>query len=246
MADHLLEKKANQFRLALGAASNPLSLFSVLLKLDVLTVFKPMGDGFSGMAIRVGEPGNLKRFILVNSSHPVGKQHFTICHELYHLFIQEQFSSMICFTGKFSKDDPEEYNADVFASFFLLPTAGLEALIPDQELKKNKITLSTILKIEQTFTCSRAALLYRLKQMQIIDGSGYEFFKGDVIRNAWNYGYDTSLYQPGNHNKVIGDYGTIARCLYEKEKISESHYLSLLLDLGINTEEIEGLTNGEE
>lgn len=132
------------------------------------------------------------------------------------------------------------------ASFFLLPQAGLECLIPDNEFKKNKISLATILKIEQTFTCSRTALLYRLKTLGIIDGTGYELFNKNIMRSALTYGYSIDLYKAGNHNKVIGDYGTVARALFEKEKISESHYLSLLLDLGMNTEEVERLSNGEE
>lgn len=248
MADQVLEKKANWLRGMLGLSANDcLSMNSLLLKLDVLTVFKELGDGFSGMAIRVGEPDTQKRFILVNSTHPVGKQHFTICHELYHLFIQENFTSRICNTGKFNRNgDIEEYHADVFASFFLLPQAGLECLIPDNEFKKNKISLATILKIEQTFTCSRTALLYRLKTLGIIDGTGYELFNKNIMRSALTYGYSIDLYKAGNHNKVIGDYGTVARALFEKEKISESHYLSLLLDLGMNTEEVERLSNGEE
>ena len=43
-----------------------------------------------------------------------------------------------------------------------MPDDGIISLIPDSELKKDKIVLSTILKVEQYFSCSRRALLYRL------------------------------------------------------------------------------------
>lgn len=246
--NHLvLEKKANDFRNSNGIGSNDsIRLKSLLYKLNVLTVFKPLSSTFSGMAIKVENGKEIKRFILVNSSKTLGNQHFTICHELYHLFIQEKFTSMVCTTGEFKRSDGEEYNADIFASYLLLPETGIKSLIPDEELGKDKITLKTILKIEQYFSCSRAALLYRLKHLEIISSHYSEPFYNNVKRGAVEKAYTTDLYESGNHNQVIGDYGTIAYDLYENEIISESHYFTLLHDLGMNIEEIEKLDNGKE
>jgi Zn-dependent peptidase ImmA (M78 family) len=248
MNANLLEKRAEQFRQTLGlGSSDSLSLQSILYKLNVLTVFRPLNGKFSGMAIKVGEGEDSKRFMLVNSGHPIGKQKFTICHELYHLFIQENFTSQVCITGLFeNQTNPEEKYADIFASFFLLPAAGLYALIPDQELSKNKISINTVLKIEHYFGCSRAALLYRLKQMDIIDRSAYNNLCIGVIRSAIQYGYNTSLYTPTEERKVIGDYGFIAKQLFDKEVISESHYYSYLLDLGFSPEQLENLESEDE
>jgi len=147
--------------------------------------------------------------------------------------------------GMYSRTDKEELNADLFASYLLLPELGLKVLIPDNELGKNKILLKTILKIEQYFSCSRAALLFRLKQLKIIDGNLYDTYKDKVKRSALEFGYGIDLYASGNHNLVVSDYGTIARDLFEREKISESNYFSLLLDLGMNVNEIEKLGNVE-
>lgn len=245
--NHLvLEKKANDFRNVLGiGGASCIQLNSLLYKLNVLTVFKPLSSGFSGMAVKVANGDDVKRFILINSAHPKGKQNFTICHELYHLYIQENFTTAICTTGVFDRKGGEEYNADVFASYLLLPENGIMSLIPDRELGSDRISLTTILKIEQYFGSSRAALLYRLKHLKIIDSEYYDLYSKNVKRGAVELGYTTDLYEEGNHNQVIGDYGSVARELYEKEKISESHYYSLLLDLGMNVEEIEKLNNGE-
>jgi hypothetical protein len=38
----------------------------------------------------------------------------------------------------------------------------------------------------------------------------------------------------------------MAKILFDEGKISESHYFSLLLDLGMNVEEIENLNHDEE
>lgn len=246
MNELILEKKANDFRNRNGLGSNDsIRLKSLLHKLDVLTVFKPLSAGFSGMALKVDNEGDIKRFVLINSNKTVGHQHFTICHELYHLFIQENFRSMVCTAGEFTKEDKEEYNADVFAANLLLPESGIKSLIPDEELGKDKIRLRTVLKIEQYFSCSRTALLYRLKKLNIISANRWDELNYHVKRSAVEFGYSTGLYESANHHEVIGDYGALARDLFDKEIISESHYYSLLLDLGMNSDELEKLENGE-
>ncbi|WP_158839631.1 ImmA/IrrE family metallo-endopeptidase [Polaribacter sp. L3A8] len=233
MNKELLEKKANGFRKKLGLGSETtIRLKSILSQLNITTIFKPLGGGFSGMAIKIKQNNDESlRFILVNSNHPLGKQHFTICHELYHLFIQENFTARSCVTGKFDINDREEYNADWFASFLLLPEAGIKALIPDKELGKNKITIQTILKIEHFFGCSRAAILFRLFKLNLINQNFYNEHKANVKKSARENGYLTDLYESGNHQEFIGNYGSLARELFDEGKLSESQYLSLLHDL---------------
>jgi Zn-dependent peptidase ImmA (M78 family) len=85
-----LQKAASDFRIRNGiGACEPIRMKSWLPKLGVLALFRSMSDNFSGMAIKHG----VHRFIVINSNHRVSKQHFTIAHELYHLFVQEEFIS---------------------------------------------------------------------------------------------------------------------------------------------------------
>jgi len=240
----IIEKKANEFRLACGLGlSDPINIRSLLTRLNVITVFKPLRDNFGGVSIKVNDVPDAKRFILVNSSRTIGNQNFTIAHECYHLFIQKEFSFSISPIGSFNNRSGEEYNADLFAAILLLPETGVKSLIPDAELSKNKISLKTILKIEQYFGTSRQALLFRLKQLSIIDHEPYDQYSQNVKRSALEHGFATDLYEPGNDNLVLGDYGSLARELFDSEMISESHYYSLLIDLGMNVDEIEDLQN---
>lgn len=245
MSDLLLEKAAVAFRSENGLNSaEPIRLKSLLQKLNVITVFAPLSENFSGMALKANDTD---RFMLVNCNQSLGKQHFTVCHELYHLFVQEDFTSQVCKTGKFDKKaDINEYNADVFASYLLLPTDGLLENIPNSELEKKKISLQTILFIEQFYSCSRRALLYRLKNLKLISPAEYDSFTLNIRRGALENGYGIDLYRSGNHKTVVGDYGIIAKQLFDNEKISESHYYSLLDDLGIDITKIEESQNGEE
>lgn len=227
-----IEKQAADFRNKYGFSNfDSIHLKSLLIKLNVITIFKPLSANFSGMAVKVND----NRFMLINSKHSIGRQHFSICHELYHLFIQEDFKPHHSQSGRFKKEDTIEYCADLFAAHLLMPKDGIVSLLPDKQLKKDKITLENILKLENYFSCSRSALLYRLKELKLISPKKYEEYKTDVIRSACRYGYTDTLYRPGNENTVIGNYGTIARKLFENDKISEGHYIELMNAIGFNT-----------
>jgi Zn-dependent peptidase ImmA (M78 family) len=240
MNELLAEKAANQFRTSNGIAiTEPIRLKSLLQKLNIITFFTPLSEQFSGMAIKASSANETKRFVLINSNTSLGKQHFTIGHELYHLYVQTNFTSQVCTTGLFNKKlDRNEYLADIFASYLLLPTDALLDHIPNEEIQKKAITLKTILFIEQFFSCSRRALLYRLKNLSLISPAQYESFTTHIKRGAMENGLPTDLYEPGNHNLVIGDYGNLARELFEKEKISQSHYYTLLAEIGIDISKI--------
>jgi Zn-dependent peptidase ImmA (M78 family) len=242
-----LELQANDFRQQNGLnLTEAIRIKSLLQKLNILTVYLPLSNDFSGMAVKFISSENSKRFLLINCNHTIGRQHFTICHELYHLFYQNDFKSEKSNAGTFNKSgDPEEYNADIFASFLLLPTNGVLQLIPENERIKNKITLRTILAIEHYYSCSRNALLNRLYNMKLIDRDTFTENKTDVIKYATLYGYNTDLYQPGNEGMVIGDYGSLARELFDKGIVSESSYFTLLEDLGIDLSQLDHLNNNE-
>ena len=242
--DKILEAKANKFRRELGLGTETsLDLEKLLLNLGVLTVYKPLESEFSGMALKTNE--NL--FMLINSALPVGRQNFTIGHELYHLFIQHDFNFQMCNAGKFDKKDKEEYNADVFSSYFLMPDAALIKQIPEKELGWGEtLSLATIIKMEQYFGVSRAALLVRLSKSKYIHYDDYKPCLKGVIKSAVEHGYSSDLYVRNDENKVIGDYGTKVKALYDVDKISESHYHSLLLDIGLDIDDPKFNDDGKE
>lgn len=154
MSDKVTHKKlellAQDFRQQNGLSlTEPLKLKSLVQKTNVLTIYKPLSSKFSGMSIKIEVPEITFRFMLVNCEHPVGKQHFTICHEFYHLFFQKDFKAALSCSGLFDKKgNPEEYNADIFASYLLLPESGIWEMIPEAERAKNKIKIGTVLAIE--------------------------------------------------------------------------------------------------
>ncbi len=230
--NYRLKKLASEFRRKHDiGSSDPIRVKSLLQSLQVLTVFKPIKSSISGMAIKLDED---YKFILVNSNHSLGRQHFTILHELYHLCIQPDFKHMVCKTGIFNRKNLSEYYADLFAAYTLIPEEGILERIPNDELQKNKISIVSILDIEHYYSCSRAALLIRLNEMGLIDNKKLESFKQNISKTAQMFGYDITLYRGGNHDLVIGNYGRKAKFLYDAEIISESDFMSLMKDIGID------------
>ena len=222
----IIEKQVSEFRMDNGlSATEPITLKSLLLKLNILTVFRPLSDNFSGMCLK---DNSEHRFMLINSNQPRGRQHFTIAHELYHLYIEKKPTPHKCNPGCASKD-PIEQCADMFASSLLMPEGGICQLIPEMELKTKNISMATVLKLEHYFSVSRSALLYRLQNIGLItESTRSKLAEIKVKYSAKCFGYDTALYEPANEGLVIGDFGEKARKLFEQEKISECHYIELL------------------
>lgn len=230
---NLIESQVSRFRMSVGLSdTEAVNLKSLLLKLKVLTLYRPLSSSFSGMSLRRGE----KRFMLVNANQPRCRQHFTIAHELYHLFIETNPAPHNC--GADGKKNESEQYADAFAQMFLMPAAGVQQLIPDEELRTGQVSMASILRIEQYFSVSHSAALNRLFDLGLLDRAGRDLYASyPVKRTANEYGYATALYEPGNCGLVIGDFGEKARKLFEEEKISEGHYHELLHKIGINGNE---------
>lgn len=232
-----LECLATKLREAMHTTTkDPVRIHQILKEKNILAWFRKLDSNFSGMAIRTqgGVRFPHRYFMLVNTALPYAQQRFTACHELYHLLYQEDFNVSQNNAGLFDKKEAEEYNADLFAAYLLLPEMGLKEMVPATEQQPDKITLATLLKVEQNFRCPRKALLNRLKELKWVTAKTFELHKGNVINSAIEYGYSTQLYQPTNQTELVGDYNLKARELYDTGRISQAKYFSLLTDMGLN------------
>ena len=231
MKKDFIEIKASELRTEWGMSPyDPVPVKQLLLKLNILTLFKSLGDNFSGMCLKRDD----SRFILINANHARGRQHFTIAHELYHLYVQETFEVHYCNPGS-SNSSKQEKEADFFSSLFLMPEIGIKSMLPKEELLQNEVSMASLLKLEHFFGVSRIALLVRLSALRLISKNKFDQLREmPVIRSAKEYGYDISLYQPGNDGLVLGDYGVKAKTLFDKGLISEGHYIELLSKIGVD------------
>lgn len=222
--------KALSLRKELGEdTTSPIDIFSLAHTIPHLTlVYYPMGDHLSGMCIK--NDGN--PVIAINSSMSVGRQRFSMAHELYHLYFDESDQSTVCAVNIGSGNEVEK-TADQFASYFLMPPVALsDAITKIYSGGSTVLGIKEIVKLEQFFRVSRQALLYRLIDDQKLTPLEADRFRQGVIRSAINLGYDDSLYRPLPENqqyKTYGYYIKQAEELLEKDLVSTGKYEQLLL-----------------
>lgn len=224
------EALASQMRSMLRVAtSEPLNMKTVVRQLNVMTLYRPLSDQLWGLSLK--SPDGKGRFMLVNSNLTRGSQHFTIAHELFHLFFDENPTPH--FSGQENNGDASERSANMFASALLMPRDGMCQNIPSEELMAKYVSIDTILRIEHLYGVSHATMVVRLKELRLISQECADnLMRLTITHEAALRGYDGYLYKRGNEGLVIGDFGTIAKRLYDDEKISEGHYQSLLNMIG--------------
>lgn len=214
--------------------SEPVSMKTALRQLNILTVYRPLSDNLFGLSLISSDKQH--RFMLVNSNSTRGRQHFTIAHELYHLYFDDNPRPHFC--GQATETDPSERSANLFASALLMPKEGLLQNISDNEITSREFEIDTLLRLEHIYGTSHQTLVFRLKELRLISTACAErMMKLNITTESSLRGYDLDIYQKGNENLVIGDFGSKARKLFEEERISEGHYLELLNLIGYGESE---------
>ncbi len=226
-----LRTRAERIRRKFGEdLSSPIDIFSLVKGIDRLTlVFYPLGQNISGACIK--RPTSM--VIALNSVMTLGRQRFTLAHELYHLFFDDDMETTICPT-KIDSGDKIEREADRFASYLLIPPVALDEQLQSSDSNSDqKLCIDEVVRLEQYFGVSRKAMLFRLQEEHFITKDEALGMESNVIMSASRRGYDTSLYRPlpdDQLRKTLGYYITKAEQLYAEEKISTGKYEEFLLD----------------
>lgn len=212
------------------------------------TVAYPLGGSISGMCVKHEEFS----LIAYNSSQTLGRQRFTLAHELYHLFFDDTAATTVC--PKSTKCyDEAEWTADAFASHFLLPYHALRnelrarKLAPDASVDSESL-LASVVAIEQKFGISRLALLVRLQDEGIVDVVQKEALSRNVKAGARRLGYPTSLYEPlrGSRARMAdGDYIDRIADLFGQGVLTQGKAEELLADGFRDDIFIEAFEDGE-
>ena len=225
-----LAKNASELRRDLGEDDrSQIDIFRLVQAIDSLTlIFYPMGENISGMCIK----GEKNIIVAINSSMSYGRQRFTMAHELYHCYFDEETDTTICPTDIDTKNDAEK-EANLFATFFLAPPVSLSDEIKKIKSSKKELDIAAVVKLEQFFGLSRQAMLFRLIDEKELSVQKAASMKTNIISSAVTLGYDDSLYRPASENKQYMTYGQYikqAEQLKEQGLISDGKYEELLLE----------------
>jgi Zn-dependent peptidase ImmA (M78 family) len=227
----MLSNRATDIRRRLGEDSDsPIDVFALVHSIDGLTlVLYPLGGSISGVCLKA----DASVVIAVNSGMSYGRQRFTLAHELYHYYFDEGATSTICPVGFGNKTD-EEKEADMFASYLLMPQAALYRKI--QEAKhsaKERLTAADVVMLEQHFGVSRQAMLVRLQKDNEMCAADAQEMQQHVMLSAARLGYDISLYKPtpdDKNRRTYGHYIRQAENLLQADVVSTGKYEQWLLE----------------
>ena len=228
-----LNNKASSLRKKLGEDSeSSVDIFNLVQKIENLTlVFYSLGENISGVCYK-GKGSNV---IAINSEMSLGRQRFSLAHELYHLYFDHSSIHSVS-PALIGGGDETERKADQFASYFFIPPSSLYTMIEmikEKREQSDSLTLEDVIKLEQYYGVSHKAMLYRLLSDGYLQSSQAKAMEVGVRATAAKLGYDTTLYRPSSEDRkeiVLGHYITAAEKLLEEDRISQGKYEGVLLD----------------
>ena len=208
---------------------SPLDVFASVngwKEMKITIVYYPLSSRVSGMCTKV----NNHIVICINSGTSYGRQRFTLAHELYHILYEDNLQRVICDMKLGDDKSDSEKEADMFASYLLVPYDALQQYAE----KKNGWELEDVIEAEQFFQISHKAMLLRLFTENYISREKFEEYqKIGVTREAIKMGYSGELYTPSSEDKsyfTTGEYIRKVELISEKDLISNGKREEMLLD----------------
>jgi Zn-dependent peptidase ImmA (M78 family) len=128
-----------------------------------------------------------------------------------------------------------EKEADLFASYFLMPAAALQTKVEMLKAKNNSDDLSIhdVIRLEQYFQVSHQAAVIRLRQDKLLNADAADAMMSEGVRRfAESMGYSTELYKPLPAEKQYMTYGNYidqAEQVLKRGLVSDGKYEELLL-----------------
>ncbi|MGE8021505.1 ImmA/IrrE family metallo-endopeptidase [Peribacillus frigoritolerans] len=161
-------------------------------------------------------PFHSHRLIATNSSMRLGREIFTLAHEIgHHMFdLDPDQNKMIGDneTGQFSTANLIEYRADWFAACFLMPEIGVKTTF--RLLRENfSIDYRLILQLQREFSVSYTAMTRRLRDLSLINEEQRRSLNDYYNETNLNlhqlmtiYGGDTRLLEPAQVKHIPVNY----------------------------------------
>lgn len=192
----------------------------------ITIVYYPLSSRISGMCTRMDDD----ILICINSGTSLGRQRFTLAHELYHILFEDKLQNVICEMKLNVEKSDSEKEADMFASYLLMPYDALK----QYQDKVNEWTIEAIIDAEQFFQISHMAMLRRLYMEKYINKNEFDKFScAGVTKEAVKLGYEADLYAKSPDNKqyfTTGEYIRSVEAIADKELVSNGKREELLLD----------------
>ncbi|WP_242597054.1 ImmA/IrrE family metallo-endopeptidase [Macrococcoides canis] len=157
-------------------------------------------------------------FIFVNTNHTLGRQNFSLWHEVYHHIMNHKNG-----ISDFNADSLEEREAEIFAGIILLPRKEI-----DKWISHALTSPETIVKMSDYYQMSFQSVLVRLMQEQHIDYETYKSLKKysslenvTALKHLYEQCHlDTSIMYPTYKTQISENIMTILQKNYAANKTS--------------------------
>lgn len=208
---------------------SPVDVFGLVsLQRNMTIVTLQMPDYMSGMCVK--SDGEI--IIAINTAMSLGRQRFTLAHELYHAYYDESLMSYVCMKEIENRRSESEKEADKFASFFLAPLLNLDRF---QNSKASGIwDIQSIVTAEQFYGISHQAMLVRLVGENRIKQHEYEEYRNiSVMKVAEKMGFPLDLYRNTLRSRQYSCSGSYLRKIreaYDRGLIGDGKKTELLMD----------------
>lgn len=128
--------------------------------------------------------GDALNYVLVNTSLPKGNVNFAICHELYHVFCNnENFKSKVEFAGDKYYENDQEIAANLFAGMILMPENSFRIMYSKFIRESRGEVLDTILRLMSYYQAPYMAVMIRCIELSLIPDQEFDAGLLDVSNN---------------------------------------------------------------
>lgn len=156
-----IERAAEKCRLEWGLGNGPIANMSRLAENvgAVITSFSSVSKEIDALSVATSRPVIVRN----DAKESVCRQRFDVAHELGHLVLHN---------GRATGDRRTESEANRYAGALILPRAMMAKLFPRP--KGSRLDWTGIKEFKLTWKMSKAAILYRAKQLDLISDAQYK------------------------------------------------------------------------
>jgi len=247
---------ANEERQRLGLGFAPIEDIAQLLESEgIRTAPIALSNDVSGFTLNAPDVGPL---IVVNRKHPAVRRRYSYAHEYAHVLFDRAKSGVV--SRESERDSMLEVRANAFAAAFLMPENGIkyhlaslgkdkasrmQAQLFDEsgtatvEMRgaagARELKIYDIVQIAHVFGVSRTAVLYRLRNLRLINDAEHELLLHDDSASGRTLASLLGLTEPDEpgHRHFLHRFLGLALEALRRDEITTAKFFELARDAGM-------------
>ena len=181
----------------------------------------------------------LEGCILVNGSHPLTRQNWSLAHEYAH-FLSDRFKEDITILFEYDRKPRKEQFADAFAASFLMPAIGLRPRFHRIVQSRKDFVVADLCRLADQYSVSVEAMTRRLESLGSLPNGTWEKIHAEGYDKTKMNSFLGIQRQEAHRQRFPERYVRLAVQAFEEERITESELARLLKCKRVEAREIVG------